>query len=91
MMTLWLAPMTVTKSLDKKTLEAITEHCFDKLIGKPEAATAVQAHAMSCLYYLSRVNSWITEPLRAILIKNMPEQSPGFKARARHILENLPQ
>jgi len=91
MMTLWLAPMTVTKSLDKKTLEAITEHCFDKLIGKPEAATAVQAHAMSCLYYLSRVNSWITEPLRAILIKNMPEQSPGFKARARHILEILPQ
>ena len=44
---------------------------------------------MSCLYYLSRVNSWIEEPLRAILIKNMPQQSPGFRARARHILANL--
>ena len=91
MMSLWLAPLTVTKSLDKKTREALTEHCFDKLIGAPEAAIAVQAHAMSCLYYLSRVNSWIEEPLRAILIKNMPQQSPGFRARARHILANLNQ
>lgn len=90
-MTLWLDPVEVTRGLDKKTREALTEHCFDKLIGNSEAAVAVQAHAMSCLFYLSRVNSWITEPLKAILIKKMPHQRPGFCARARSILKNLNQ
>ena len=90
-MTLWLAPIESLDIIDQKAIEVLTEHCFDKLIKKPEVAVAVQAHAMSCLYYLSRVNSWIREPLADILIKQMPGKSPGYQARAKHILRQLNQ
>lgn len=90
-MTLWLAPLESMGMIDQKAIEVLTEHCFDKLIKKPEAAVAVQAHAMSCLYYLSRANSWIREPLADILIKQMPRKSPGYQARAKHILKQLKQ
>jgi hypothetical protein len=90
-MTLWLAPLESLDSLDSEVIEILTEHCFDKLIKKPEAAVAVQAHAMSCLYYLSRANSWIKEPLADIIIKQMPGNSPGYQARGRQILKWLNQ
>ena len=88
-MNLWLSKPKTISELDENIIEGLTEHCFDKLIQKPEAAVAVQAHAMSCLSHLSHNNSWIKEPLADILIKNMPHQSPGYRARARHIIKEL--
>ena len=88
-MNLWLSKHETISTLDQNVIECLTEHCFDKLIQKPEAAVAVQAHAMSCLSHLSHNNSWIKEPLADILIKNMPHQSPGYRARARHIIKEL--
>lgn len=88
-MNLWLSKHETISTLDQNVIECLTEHCFDKLIQKPEAAVAVQAHAMSCLSHLSLKNPWIKEPLVDILIKNMAHQSPGYCARARHILEDL--
>ena len=90
-MNLWLSEHQTAGALKPQVVECLTEHCFDKLIQKPEAAVAVQAHAMSCLSHLSHKNPWIKEPLADILIKNMPHQSPGYRARARHILQDLNQ
>ena len=91
MMSLWLSPEASIYALDQSIIDRLTEYCFDRLIAEPEAAIAVQAHAMSCLFLLSRVNPWIKEPLTEILIKNMPGQSPGYRARARQILDHLNQ
>lgn len=88
-MKLWLCSPKALNAMDDELIDTLTQHCFDKLIQQPWAAVAVMAHAMSCLHYLSARGKWVKEPLVDILIKNMPNQSPGYRARAKHIIQEL--
>lgn len=58
--------------------------CFDWLIGP--FSTAPKAYSMQCLYLLGRHEAWVHEELRAILQQHYGEESAGYKARARKVL-----
>ena len=75
--------------LNKEEREIITECCFDWLI--TDQKVACQAPAMQCLYYLGwdHDKKWIYPELRNILVKNAPNQSAGYQARARKILKRI--
>jgi hypothetical protein len=67
--------------------EAITEACFNWLITKGKVAPKV--YAMTCLFLLGKEFDWIHPELRLVLEKDYPQQSAGYKAKARHIMTAL--
>jgi hypothetical protein len=67
--------------------EAITQACFQWLIGPYKVAT--QAHAMDCLYWLGQDIDWIHPELREVLLQGYPNGSAGYQARARKILDKI--
>ncbi len=73
--------------LSKEEQKIMTECCFNWLI--TDQKVACQAPAMTCLHYLGNDFEWIHPELKVILIKNIPNQSAGYKARANKILKYL--
>jgi hypothetical protein len=67
--------------------KAITEVCFDWLIN--EEKTAVKAFAMNTLFLIGMEFTWIHTELQFVLEKHYSNESPGYKARARHIIKKL--
>ncbi len=76
-----------TNLLTKKQKQCITECCFDWLI--TDQKVACQAPAMEALYFLGKdeMGAWIYPELKNILIKDSPNKSAGYQARARKILK----
>ncbi|MCG2419843.1 adenylosuccinate lyase [Aequorivita sp. F47161] len=79
----------VLEVLDENERQIITECCFDWLI--TDQKVACQAPAMQCLYYLGwdHDKKWIYPDLKNILLKNAPNKSAGYQARARKILKRI--
>lgn len=75
------------KILSKEERKIMAECCFNWLI--TDQKVACQASAMTCLRYLGSDFKWIYPELKLILLKNMANQSAGYKARAKQILKNL--
>ena len=50
---------------------------------------ACQVHAMTALYFLGTEYDWIHPDLEQIVQQNIHNGSAGYKARGRHILENI--
>lgn len=75
------------KILSKEERKIMAECCFNWLI--TDQKVACQATAMTCLRYLGSDFKWIHPELKLILIKNMADQSAGYKARAKKILKYL--
>ena len=73
--------------LSKDERNTMTECCFNWLI--TDQKVACQASAMTCLRYLGTEFAWIHPELKTILIKNIPNQSAGYKARAKNVLKKL--
>ncbi|WP_417444784.1 hypothetical protein [Joostella sp.] len=73
--------------LTNPILEQLTETNFDWLIS--DAKVATKAYAMRNLYFLGKKYDWIYPELKPILLKDMPNHSSAYKARARHILNKI--
>jgi hypothetical protein len=65
----------------------MTECSFDWLIS--DQKVACQVHAMTALYFLGTEYDWIHPELKQIVQQNIHNDSAGYKARGRHILENI--
>ena len=66
---------------------AITEACFDWLIGPGKVAP--KAYSMQSLLLLGCETKWVHPQLKGVLEQNYAQASPAYQARARHILQKL--
>ncbi len=80
-------PNTIKKMLLPKHKELIIESCFDWMIR--DEKIAVKAYSMNSLYLFGKDYEWIHPELAQILEQDFPNQSPGYKARAKHILKKI--
>ena len=80
-------PNPMNKMLLPKHKKRIIEACFDWMIN--DEKVAVKAYAMGALYCFGQEYEWIHPELVQILEQDYPNQSAGFKARARHILKKI--
>jgi hypothetical protein len=63
---------------------------FDWLIGDFRVAT--QVHAMQIIFELGQLpdtEAWVHRELKQILINQIPQQSAGFRSRAKNILKKM--
>ncbi|MFC4721313.1 adenylosuccinate lyase [Geojedonia litorea] len=67
--------------------EKIVECCFDWLINDEKIAP--KAFAMTSLYLIGQDIDWIHPELEQILKRDFHQQSAGFKARAKQILNKI--
>lgn len=67
--------------------DRIVEACFDWMI--TEQKIAPKAYAMNSLYLLGKEFDWIHPELITILQQEYPNESSGYKARARHIIGQI--
>lgn len=70
--------------LEPEIQSRIISACFDWLIGS--CSTASKAYSMHCLYILGSSETWVHEELKAILQQQYGQESAGYKARARKVL-----
>jgi len=77
----------IKQSLTPKYQERIIEACFDWMINDEKIAT--KAYSMNTLYLLGNDHDWIHPELKIILERDFQMQSPGFKARARHVISKI--
>lgn len=79
------------KVLTKKNIEQIVETSFDWMIGRYKVAA--KAYTMNSLFYFGKLNSpeflWIHKELKNIILLNIVQSSPAYKARGRITLELL--
>ena len=77
------------ETLSKEYRKIMTECCFDWLI--TDQKVACQAPAMDALYYLGedKMGAWIYPELKIILMRDAPNKSAGYQARARKILKKI--
>lgn len=75
--------------LNEKEKIIMAECCFDWLI--TDQKVACQAPAMDALHFLGtdKVGAWIHSELKAVLLRDSPNKSAGYQARARKILKKL--
>ena len=73
--------------LTKEHKAMMTECCFDWMISNQKVAC--QARAMLVLYFLGTETDWIHSELHAILTKDLPTGSAGYKSRGGKILERI--
>jgi hypothetical protein len=78
---------TIKAHLTEQNKEKIIEACFDWMINDEKIAP--KAFAMNSLYLLGTEYDWIHPELAMLLERDFQMQSPGFKARARHILRKI--
>ena len=67
--------------------EKIIEYCFDIMINDEKIAP--KAYAMQTLFLLGKDFNWIHLELVQILERDFPNQSAGFKARAKHLIKKI--
>ena len=67
--------------------EKIIEYCFDIMINDEKIAP--KAYAMQTLFLLGKDFDWIHLELVQILERDFPNQSAGFKARAKHLIKKI--
>ena len=67
--------------------EKIIEYCFDIMINDEKIAP--KAYAMQTLFLLGKDFDWIHLELVQILEHDFPNQSAGFKARAKHLIKKI--
>jgi hypothetical protein len=77
----------IQSALQMKHKEKIVETCFDYMIN--DERIAPKAFAMNTLYLSGKDFDWIHPELGQILERDFPNQSAGFKARAKHILKKI--
>ena len=77
----------IKKELQPKYRERIIENCFDWMINDGKMAPKV--YAMNALFLLGKDYDWIHPELASILERDYQVQSPGFRARAKHILNKI--
>nr|MBF6609357.1 hypothetical protein [Flavobacterium sp.] len=75
------------RPLARNIREAITEACFDWLIG--EHKVAPKAYSMYVLANFADADDWIADELRIIIAKEYSDSQPAFKAAARKVLRQL--
>jgi hypothetical protein len=78
---------SIKSALQFKHKEKIIETCFDIMI--TDVKIAPKAYAMNTLYLFGKDFDWIYPELYQILERDFPNQSAGFKARARQILNKI--
>jgi len=71
-------------NLTKKQNELLVSIAFDWLIFPAKVAT--QSFAIKILIQLQNHATWILPELKAVIKKQLPTASPGFKAAARELL-----
>ena len=81
----YLHHSSISLNIDEQKI--MTECCFNWLI--TEQKVACQVPAMTCLALLGMESNWIHEELKQNLIKNIPNKSAGYKARARKVLKEI--
>ena len=62
--------------------------CF-KYLGSPKEALAVKVFSMSVLGNLAKKYPEIKSELKLIIEDQLPEQTAGFKSRAKKVLDQL--
>lgn len=77
----------IQKYYTEKHKEATISCCFDWLITNQKVACEV--YAMQSLYYLGTEKEWIHPELITILQKNIPQRTPAYNARAKHICKQI--
>jgi hypothetical protein len=82
-----LQPNTLKKMLRPYHKERIIEASFDWLI--KDEKVAPKAYAMETLYLFGKEFSWIHPELALVLKQDFALQSPGYKARAKKILNKI--
>jgi hypothetical protein len=75
-------------SLPKKYHGEIMDLCFTYL-ESPKEALAVRIFSMSVLANLAKYYPEIKPELKLIIEDQLPQQSAGFKSRAKHVLKQL--
>ena len=80
-------PNTLKKMLRPYHKERIIEASFDWLI--KDEKVAPKAYAMETLYLFGKEFSWIHPELALVLKQDFALQSPGYKARAKKILNKI--
>lgn len=73
------------KFLSEKHLQKIAEQCFDWLID--DSKVAVKVHAMRTLHGIGTLQEWIHPELIEIVQLHFAEQSPGYRAAAKYIIQ----
>ena len=73
------------KQLTETQKEKIISQSFDWLIEPAQVATV--SFALKLLQLFVNEASWIKEELQAIVIQQLPNASPGYRAAARDILK----
>lgn len=73
--------------ITKDQISQLIESNFEWLLS--DHKVGIKADAMEALYYLGNSISWIHYELKMILDKNIPNESPGYIARAKKILEGI--
>lgn len=76
--------------IPKKFQGEVATLCFDFLQDKKEAV-AVRVFSMTVLDHLARKNPELKNELHMIVEDNLPWGSPGFRARAKRILQDEPR
>ena len=78
---------TIKKTLSNLHKERIVEACFDWII--QDEKIAVKAYTMNTLFLFGKDYKWVYPELAQILEQDFQNQSPGYKARAKHILKKI--
>lgn len=78
---------SVKSTLQFQHKEKIIEYCFDIMINDEKIAP--KAYAMQTLFLLGKDFDWIHLELVQILERDFPNQSAGFKARAKHLIKKI--
>ncbi|WP_121907056.1 hypothetical protein [Ulvibacter antarcticus] len=73
--------------LSKQHKEIMTECCFDWLI--TDQKVACEVYAMHSLYFLGTESDWILPELQTIIVANIHQRSPAYKARGKYVLEKI--
>lgn len=80
-------PNSIKQSLTTQQQETIIEVGFDWLIGKQKVAT--KAFTMEILFLFGKETNWVHQELKQIIQQDFYNQSAGYKAKAKQILNKI--
>ncbi len=80
-------PNSIKQALTKQQKEIIIETGFDWMIGKQKVAT--KAFTMETLFLFGKETNWVHQELAQLLQQDFYNQSAGFKAKAKQILNKI--
>jgi len=77
--------LEIQNFLTKNHIDKIVETGFDWMIS--EQKVAVKAYTMETLFFFGKEIDWVHNELKLILVQEIPNGSPAYKARAKKILK----